>query len=214
MLDKRYTLLAIVLLILGSGLLFLPKSKINEGISPAQLLANIHSTERYISSDILAEKIISNDPSFILVDLRDEASYKNYTLPNAIHIPFKELWKEENLNYLNQDQYDVVLFSNDHLIADQAWILCNRRNYANLYVLEGGINYWYHTILNPKKPTENMPLTAFNTYDFRKGASMYFGVGYPEPVFKEAKKAMIKRKVPKKIIPIKKKKKYESEGGC
>jgi len=212
--DKRYLFLTIILLILGSGLLLLPKVKINEGISPTVLLTNINSSERYISTDALANKIISNDPSFLLIDLRDEASYKNYSIPNAIHIPFADIFKENGMTYLDQDQYDVILYSNDHYIADQAWLLCNRRNYENLYVLKGGLNQWYNTILNPKKPTENMPLTAYNTYDFRKAASMYFGVGYPEPVFTEHKKATIKKVVPRKVVPIKKKKKYESEGGC
>jgi len=214
MLDKRYVFLTVVLLILGSGLLFLPKQKVNEGIDPTDLLMNINSSERFISTDQLADKIISNDPSFIVIDLRDEDSYKQYSILNAINIPFKNLMEEASINYLNQDQYDVVLYSNDHFIADQAWMLCNRLGYENLFVLDGGMNAWYKTIINPTKPTENMAMSAFNTYDFRKAASMYFGVGYPEPIFVEAKKPVTKRKAPKKVIPIKKKKKYESEGGC
>lgn len=213
MLDKRYVFLTIVLLILGSGLLFLPKIKVNEGIDPADLLININSSERYISTDQLAEKIISNDPSFILIDLRDETSYNNYHILNAIHIPFEKLLDQTSINYLNQDQYDIILYSNDHYIADQAWMLCNRRNYKNLYVLDGGLNAWYSNILNPKKPSENMALLAFKKYNFRKAASMYFGVGYDEPIYTQ-KKVRPKKATPKKIIPIKKKKKYESEGGC
>ena len=113
--------------------------------------------------------------------------------------------------YLDQGQYNVVLFSNDNFYADQAWILCNRLDYKNLHVLEGGVNKWYNTIINPLKPTENMPTEAFELYTFRKAASMYFGVAYPEQFKVVAKKVTPK---PKKVITVKKKKKAPAEGGC
>ena len=90
----------------------------------------------------------------------------------------------------------------------------------NLNVLKGGVNTWFNTIINPKKPTENMASNEFDLYSFRKAASMYFGVAYPEKV---SKKPTIVKKVsiaktssttPKKVIPKKKKKKMPVEGGC
>ncbi|PCI36082.1 MAG: hypothetical protein COB60_00860 [Flavobacteriaceae bacterium] len=214
-LDKRYVFLTIILLILGSGLLVLPKFKVHEGIKPSMLLQKISSPERYITSDDLANRIISNDPSFLLIDVRPTSDYEKYSLPNAIHIPLEKLFDDASENYLNQDQYNVILYSNDHYSADQAWTLCQRMDYSNLYVLKGGMNEWYHTIINPKKPTEQMPQIAFDTYSFRKAASMYFGVGYDEPTYAApSKKKVVVKKPLKKIVPIKKKKKYESEGGC
>ena len=55
-----------------------------------------------------------------------------------------------------------------------------------------------------------MPAQAFELYTFRKAASMYFGVVYPEQV----KVAQVKKVVPKKVIAVKKKKKLPAEGGC
>ncbi|MFD0835868.1 rhodanese-like domain-containing protein [Mariniflexile aquimaris] len=207
----RYKILALILLILAGGLVLLPKYQKNEGIKPDLLLANAISLERYISTDQIAHKLISQDPSFILVDVRDEASFKSYTLPNAINIPLKKILDNDSARFLNQSQYDVVFFSNDNFYADQAWILCNRLGYKNLRVLKGGMNTWYNTIINPPKPTEDMPEEAFKLYDTRKAASMFFGVFYPEQV--KPVEVVKPKIVPKKIITVEKKK-MPVEGGC
>ncbi len=207
----RYKILAGILIILAGGLVLLPKYEKHEGIKPEQLLSNVISPERYISTDILADKLINQDPSYLLIDVRDEESYTKYTLPNAINIPLAKLLDEDSEMYLNQDQYDIILFSNDNFYADQAWILCNRLEYSNLHVLKGGVNEWFNTIIKPLKPTEDMPAVQFELYTFRKAASMYFGVAYPEQ-FKAAD--LPKKKVAKKVITVKKKKKAPAEGGC
>lgn len=209
----RYKILAAILILLAGGLVLLPKYQKHEGIKPEELLSNTISPERYMTTDRLAHILINQDPSFILIDVRDEKSFASYTLPNAINIPLVKLLDEDSKNYLNQNQFDVVLFSNDHFYADQAWILCNRLGYKNMRVLKGGINEWYATIINPLKPADNMPATDFDLYATRKAASMFFGVVYPEQVKVEAPK-IVKKVAPKKVITIEKKKKAPAEGGC
>ena len=209
-LSLRYKILSAVLIVLAGGLVLLPKYEKHEGISPEELLSKAISPERYITTDELADKIINQDPTVLLIDVRDENSYKKYSLPNAINIPLNKILEEDSEPYLNQDEYDVVLFSNDNFHSDQAWMLCNRLDYKNLHVLKGGINTWFNTIINPKKPLENMASNEFELYSFRKAASMYFGVAYPEQV----KVTEVKKVVPKKVIAVKKKKKLPTEGGC
>ena len=210
-LSFRYIVLAIVFIALAGGLVLLPKYEKHEGIKPEKLLSNAISSERYISSDELAHKIINQDPSFLLIDVRDEESYSKYSLPNSINIPLEKLLEDDSEAYLNQDEFDVILFSNDNFYSDQAWLLCNRLEYKNMRVLEGGINTWFTTIIKPEKPTENQPASDFELYTFRKAASMYFGVVYPDQVKTEP---IEKKAAPKKIMPVKKKKKMPVEGGC
>ncbi len=212
-LTFRYSILAIIFIVLAGGLVLLPKYVKHEGINPEELLSNAINPERYISTDELADKIVNQDPSFILIDVRETEEFEKYSLPNSINIPLKKLLDEESTPYLNQNQYNVVFFSNDNLYADQAWILCNRLGFKNLKVLKGGINNWFSTIINPPLPTENMPALDFELYSARKAASMYFGVVYPEQI-KVDKPIVVKKAVPKKVITIEKKKKAPAEGGC
>ena len=214
-LSKRYIILASLLFVAALGLVLLPSYQKNENITADHLLAKVINPERYMTSDILADKLISKDPSILLIDVRVVSEYEKYTLPGAINIPFDSILNSNYEAYLNQDQYDVVLFSNDNFKADQAWLLLNRKDYKNLHVLNGGINGWYHTILNPPKPTENMPKEAFELYNFRQAAALYFGVGIKTKVKKEARTVPVKKAVPKKVVvPVVKKKKRKPEGGC
>lgn len=208
----RYKILAAILILLAGGLVLLPKYQKHEGIKPEELLSNSISPERYMTTDRLAHIIINQDPSFLLIDVRDEKSFESYSLPNAINIPLEKLFDEETEGFLNQNQYDVVLFSNDNFYADQAWILCNRLGYKHMRVLKGGINEWFATVINPLKPAENLPSEAHELFATRKAASMFFGVVYPEQVKAETPK--IVKVAPKKVITIEKKKKAPAEGGC
>ena len=214
--SKQYTMLAAVLILLAGGLVLLPKYEKHEGIKPEELLNKVISPERYIKSDVLAERLINKDPSILLIDVRDSLSYSKYTLPNAVNIPIKNMFDEEFDGYLDQNEYEVVLFSNDNLLSDQVWILGNRLGYKNLHVLKGGLNEWYQTIINPQKPTEEMPKEAYDLYTFRKASSKYFGVGYKEDVIvtKQPVRKIISKPVTKKVITVKKKKKAPTEGGC
>ena len=209
----RYQILTVVFLVLAGGLVLLPKYEKQEGIKTEYLLNHSISPERYISTDQIADKLINQDPSFILVDLRDEDSYNNYAIPNAINIPFGKLFDEESLMYLNQSQFDVVFYSNDNFYADQAWMLCTRRDFKNLRVLKGGINRWFKTIIKPEMPSEDKAKVEFDLYATRKASSMYFGVMYPEQVIEKEVKT-VSKPAPKKVITVKKKKKRPVEGGC
>jgi rhodanese-related sulfurtransferase len=204
--KREYQILAFILVFIAAGLVLLPKYKKNEGIMPELFVKNAISSERYISTDQLADKIINQDPSILLIDMRSEKEFNEFSLPNAINIPLKNLLDDDYIGYIDQDIYDVILFSNDSFYADQAWMLGNRLGFKNLYVLKGGLNEWFNTIINPKYPDETMPREAFKLYDFRKAAGMYFGVGAPKTEKKAAPT--------KKVITVKKKKKRVAEGGC
>ncbi len=210
LLVRRYQILAAILFVLAAGLVLLPKYKKNEGVKPELFVKNAISSERYINTDLLADRLVNQDPIVLLVDTRSEKEFNDYALPNAINIPLKKFLDEDFDGFINQDIYDVILYSNDNFYADQAWMIGNRLGYTNLYVLKGGLNEWFNTIIDPKLPDETMPKEAFELYSFRKAAGMYFGVGVSEP---EAKKETIKKPT-KKVITIKKKKKSVPEGGC
>lgn len=205
-------LFAVILVISVSSFLLLPDQEKTEVIGPDYLLANSISPERYISSDELAHKIISGDPSLLIVDVRLSNRFKSYSIPGATNIPVKEILNQDSQDYLKQEAYEIVLYSDNNFYSDQAWVICNRMGYKNLRVLEGGMHSWFNSIINPPQPDEKTPSTEHELYSFRKSASMFFGVAYPD----EVKTAPPPKPVPKpKIVaPVKKKKKKIPEGGC
>jgi hypothetical protein len=66
--------------------------------------------------------------------------------------------------------------------------------YKNLYIMQGGLNSWIDCIINPQKPSEDNPLTAFEQYEFRKGASIYFTGSQLETSDNKASVKVVRRK--------------------
>lgn len=209
--KRSYQILALILIVLAGGLLLIPKHPKHEGISPELFAKNILSTERYITSDQLADRIINQDPALLLIDTRSTEAYKSFSLPNAIHIPLSEIFSEELNPFLDQNIYDIILFSNDNFNAEQTWMLCNRMGYQRLYILDGGLNTWFSTIIEPIPPKETMSQEAFELYSFRRAAGKYFGVAN-DTVEVEVKP--VRKAAPKKVVTKPKKKKRVPEGGC
>jgi len=200
MMSKRYIFTIFILVSIIFALLLLPKvfycsndteSKIHynsntcNSVNPKGLLLEAINTHRYISADDLTSKIVSEDPSFVLVDLRNEKQFKNFTLPNAINIPFKQVIEEKHQSLFDNDDYTVVLFSNGTVIPDQVWSILRRKSYINIMVLKGGLNEFYTKILNPTNPKETDAKKAHELYSFRKAAGTYFGLPNPDEFIPE-----------------------------
>ncbi|MDP2087996.1 MAG: rhodanese-like domain-containing protein [Flavobacteriaceae bacterium] len=213
--KHKNTILFSSLLILSFVVFFGPKIIKSDEKSPSKLMAEFMSTERYINADELAEKLVNKDPSILLIDLRSKAEFDKYHIPSAINIPFETLLNEENESIINQDRVSLIFYSNDHLLADQAWFLTNSNGYKNLIVLKEGLNGFYETILNPVIPSEGMPQEDFERYTFRKAAGIFFGVPYDAtPAKIEIKEAVVKSAPTTTVTPVKKVKVEVEEGGC
>jgi len=233
--SKRYIFIIFILVSAIFAVLLLPKmhycsndsnsklqysGKTCQQINPKALLLEAINTHRYIDADQLTAKIIGEDPSFLMIDLRDSVAFNQYSLPGAIHIPFQNMLEKKYLEILNQSEKSIVLFSKNTLVADQIWMLLRRKGYQNISVLKGGITYFYNTIINPKKPTELASKDDLDKYRFRKAAGVYFGL--PNPYEFIPKKEVIKKKVKstvirqvKKIVPLQKREtEEEEEEGC
>ena len=194
-----------LLLLFGIWMVFSePKSNENK-ISPDELYQRVVQYDRYFSTDKVAQMIISKDPSLQLIDVRSADEYNKFTLEGATNIPLKDILKTDNLSYFDQDVYNTVLFSNGSSDAIAAWMLVTRLGYKNVYVLKGGLNKWVETILKPKPDNTPWDVKKDELYQFRKGASQYFGGGTALPTDDSA---------PKKKKTIVKRKKKEVTGGC
>ena len=205
--KKQYIFGIIAFIILG---IFVAFTGVNKReyyeTDPDQLFLDLIESTRYFTVEEVAQKIISQDPSIQLIDVRDSVSYKKFTLSGAINMPLNELLKPENKLYLDQDVYKTIFFSNGSSDADVAWMICNRMGYKNTFVMLGGLNTWVDHILEPKDHSVIWDKVDDQMYQYRKGASIYFG---GESIDVEDAGEKVK---PKK--PLIKRKKKEVSGGC
>ena len=171
---KRYLALAGVFLLLGLGLVFLPDKDNKKEMKPEHLLAKLVDKSRFISTDDVADQLINNDPTMILIDVRSKDEYDKGSLPGALNIPLSEILNESSTQVFQRKSYDKVLFGNSDIYADQAWILLSRNLMGRTYVMKGGLNHWMETIINPTEPNPAEPIENFELYHARVAASRYF----------------------------------------
>ncbi len=153
--------------------------------------------------------LVKKDPSLQLIDVRSKDEYEKYHLEGAINIPLSDLLSEENTEILDQEVKMNVIYSNSTVAANEAWIITRQLGYKNNYVLEGGLNYWFDAIMNPRKPGSTSSDEEFAKYDFRKAASVALGGGNIEAL---TSKESTPSATVKPIIKTPKKKK--AAGGC
>lgn len=204
--SKRYILLAVLLIASAFGLTLMPEKIESNQIPAKEFLREIYNPARYLSTHQIAKRLIERDPSIFLVDVRTASEFEEYAIPGAFNIPLENILEEEWVDYLSQDGMDVVLYSNGDIYADQAWTLIAQQGAKNLYIMKGGVNQWFATIIQPVAPPETAPSEAFDLYAFEKAACIYFG-GASTNVESTAP-------VEKKTVVVRKKKKKAAEGGC
>ena len=177
-------------------------------LTAEELLEEAREGAQFMSTDEIADMVIQKDPSFQLIDVRAQNDFEKYHLPNAINIPLTDILSEDWADILDQDVKMNVFYSNGTMKSNEAWMITRQLGFENNYVMQGGLNYWVETILNPKAPASTSPDEEIARYDFRKGAGMALGGGGAVVNSKSDKK-----KSPKPVIKRKKKKK-RAAGGC
>lgn len=206
---KPHTLLALFTIPLGLIIAAVPSNKTNPyKLSASELLSEANARTQFITPDVVADMIVNKDPSLQLIDVRSQDEFEKFNLPGAINIPLADLLSDKHAEIINQELKMNVFYSNGTLNANEAWMVTRQLGYSNNYVLEGGLNYWFETILNPQKPASTSSDEEFARYDFRKSAGQALGGG---AIIQTTQDESIKTSLPV-IRPTPKKKK--ASGGC
>jgi rhodanese-related sulfurtransferase len=207
---KPLKILAIAFVPLGVIIAAVPENTTRPyKLTADDLLIEVTEGRQFMSPDEIAQMLIDKDPSLQLIDVRSKDQFEKFSLPNAINIPLESLLSTEFEEVINQDIKLNIFYSNSSNEANQAWMITRQLGYKNNYVLQGGLNYWATTIMNPEKPAEGSPNEEIAKYNFRMGASQALGGGTETAATGPATKC----NAPKPVIQKTKKKKGAS-GGC
>jgi rhodanese-related sulfurtransferase len=205
---KARLILAAIIIPLGLIIAAVPENTTKPyKLTAEELLEEVKSGTQFIHPDQLAHMIVSKDPSLQIIDVRSSDEFDKFSLPDAINIPLVDILNPEWEGYINQDVKLNVFYSNGTTDANEAWMITRQLGYENNYVLQGGLNYWAETIMNPEAPSATSPDEEIAKYNFRKGAGATLGGASVEvesslPV--KASKPPIKKRNQKKTV----------QGGC
>jgi len=105
-------------------------------------------TTAYKISPKEAMEFIENDAeSYQFIDVRNPREYDNFHITGSINVPLQRVLDDEFIPYLKSDK-KKVLYSNQSIKADQVRVLLTQYGYENLFVLQGGVDYWKENMIN------------------------------------------------------------------
>lgn len=145
MLPQVHRGLAIVAAILGLA------AAVADGSAPAvrSLVADIDADRDHISAPELAERIMRQDPTLHVLDLRPRADY------DALHIPTAEHATFEALSRMSSPKRDaLVVYSEGATRSAQAWMMLRLRGYRDVRFLREGIYEWLARVMEPRLATD------------------------------------------------------------
>lgn len=175
-------ILSIVLVCLGLVAAILPDKKNNSNeLDAKEMLQELELKTYIVSVDEMADALINKDPSYLLIDLRTPEAFKQFSLPGAINIPFDSLFEVKWQPYIDQIARKNVFYSNGTTLSSEAWTLTRQKGYKNNYILEGGLNNWFSTIMEPTPPASTQDNEAMALYKKRLGARQFFTGGSVSP---------------------------------
>jgi sulfur-carrier protein adenylyltransferase/sulfurtransferase len=175
---KSRTWLAIFIIPMGIIIAAVPQNKTKPyKLTAEELLSEANTRTQYIAPDVVADMIVKKDPTLRLIDVRSQDEFEKFSLPGAINIPAADLLSDQYADILNQDVKMNIFYSNGTVAANEVWMITRQLGYANNFVLEGGLNFWFDNILNPKQPASTSPDEEFAKYDFHKSAGLALGGG-------------------------------------
>lgn len=213
--NRNYIVLAIIAIGLAIGILLMDQTKQRREKDPATLAISYNEPSRFLSIDKVTDRMINEDPAIILVDVRPAEQYKQFAIPGAINIPVDSLLTPSSLYLFRMKGMDKVLYSNSDVWSDQAWLLLERLEMPTVFVLEGGVNHWFTSIVQAKEPALSAPTEEVDLYSFHKAAFQhYYGEPIEETLNDKSVASAPKPKAPK-VAPVSRQEPaVESGGGC
>ncbi|MFN3555286.1 MAG: YeeE/YedE thiosulfate transporter family protein [Bacteroidales bacterium] len=168
------------------AMLFLPpqrKSNARE-LRPEALLAQMQDPQRYVTVEEAVYKIIKQDPTLILIDVRETEEYERFTLPGAINIRTQEILGRRYREFFRNSQGKRVFYGFGESAAQQAWLIAMRAGFPDVYILEGGLNGLFDELFNgSEKPEDPLNLDQEFRVRFLTRARQMFleGDALPRP---------------------------------
>jgi rhodanese-related sulfurtransferase len=139
------------LLCLGLILALLPVSANRSlTVKPAKILSDVLDRRTFFSVDQVAGFIVSGDTTVRIIDLRTPEEFRNMNIPGAVNVPYDELIHNDPGKYLNSDNTRIIFYSNGDFDSNYAFTITRGMNYRNTFVMKGGLNEWFNTIMNSR----------------------------------------------------------------
>jgi rhodanese-related sulfurtransferase len=119
-------------------------------VKPQKLLNEVLNGKTSYSVDQVAGFIVSGDSSVLIIDLRTPEEFRNLNIPGSVNVPYNVLLNNDPAIYLNNDKTNIIFYSNGDFDSDYALAIARGMDYKNTFVMKGGLNEWFNTVMNSR----------------------------------------------------------------
>lgn len=166
--------LSIILLCLGLILAISLSSGGSFIVKPQKLLSEVLDDKSYFSVDEVARFIVNEDSTVQIIDLRSPEEFRLMNIPGSTNIPYSELISKDPGSYLNNGDTRYILYSNGDMNSNFAYTYSRGMNYKNTFVMKGGLNEWFNTIMNSSFTGEKISARENALFETRSRAKKMF----------------------------------------
>jgi rhodanese-related sulfurtransferase len=164
-----------ILLCMGLILALLPLSGNRSlTIKPQKLLSDVLDEKSNFTVDQVARFIVNEDSTVQIIDLRSHDEFRSANIPGSINIPYNELLNNDNDRFLNNGNIRNIFYSNGDLDSNYGLVIARGLNYNNTFVMKGGLNEWYNTVMNSSFTGERISARENALFETRTRARKLF----------------------------------------
>jgi rhodanese-related sulfurtransferase len=207
--TDRLTIASIlVVIILVVGLLTIKWNELRLTRSLEESIPLVMSGQDIIFPEDVAVIAESGDKAFFMIDLRSHVDFQKSHIGNARNVPIQKILDDKNLGLLNdlaEDSITVVLYGEDQLQANSAWVLLKQMSFDNIKVMPGGFDYYSTSTL------DLYDLPAIPEYMVEEPKYDFWAVLDSLSAGQSAENSKV---ISEPVQLIKREKKSQTEGGC
>ena len=141
--------LSAILLSMGLILALLPLSS-NRSFNarPHTVLEEVLHQNTYLTADQVARFVASEDNTAQLIDVRPTEEFRAFNIPGSLNVPYSGFLDNDPERILNDRNTKYIFYSNGDLYSNYALVIARGLKYNNTYVMKGGLNEWFSTVMN------------------------------------------------------------------
>jgi rhodanese-related sulfurtransferase len=166
---------SVLLVMLGLILALLPLSANRSFIlKPQKLLTEALDRDSYFTVDQVAHFVVTEDSTVQLIDLRSPGEFKSFNIPGSVNIPYNELLDKDLSTFLGSENIKNIFYSNGDFDSNFAVVIAGGLGYKNNYVMKGGLNEWFNTVMNSEFKGERITAQENALFETRTRAKKLF----------------------------------------
>jgi rhodanese-related sulfurtransferase len=166
---------SVALLCIGLILAILPLTGNSSFIvRPQNLLSEVLDNTTYLTVDQVARFVVSEDSSVQIIDLRTPEEFKTVNIPGSVNIPYGKILDKDPASFLNNGKIRNIFYSNGDFESNYALAITRGLNLKNTFVMKGGMNEWYNTVMNSSFSGEKISARENALFETRTRAKKIF----------------------------------------